>query len=286
MQLTNVRITYTRARDAIFSVLRAQQVYSIERANEDEMGMRVAAAAMLMSLAESRFWMARLDAQVTESQFGGEIDKDVTDLRTLVTNAFNAIAEDLFSNNLDAINAAMDKSANAFNTLARSNQSLMNKLWPPPLARPINRPDHRPTIEAQRRRWWGKPAGPARPRPVPPTHEPLTRRADPGVCRGNATTGFPHPMSQTHARFSIGIDLGTTNSAMAYALLQGGAGTEVFAVPQGRRCRASSTPRRCPRSSTCRTTRPPPNSRARTPAPETGWWAGWPGPRPARHRGG
>jgi hypothetical protein len=130
MQLTNIRITYTRARDAIFDVLRAQQVYSIERANEDEMGMRTAAAAMLMSLAESRFWMARLDAQVTESQFGAEIDKDVTDLRSLVTNAFNAIAVDLFSNNLDAINAAMDKSANEFNTLARSNQNLMAKLWP------------------------------------------------------------------------------------------------------------------------------------------------------------
>ena len=39
-------------------------------------------------------------------------------------------------------------------------------------------------------------------------------------------------MTQTYARFSIGIDLGTTNSAMAYAALQGGAGTEVFAVPQ------------------------------------------------------
>ena len=36
----------------------------------------------------------------------------------------------------------------------------------------------------------------------------------------------------TQARFSIGIDLGTTNSAMAYAPLQGDAGTEVFAVPQ------------------------------------------------------
>ncbi len=36
----------------------------------------------------------------------------------------------------------------------------------------------------------------------------------------------------TQARFSIGIDLGTTNSAMAYAPLQGDSGTEVFAVPQ------------------------------------------------------
>lgn len=39
-------------------------------------------------------------------------------------------------------------------------------------------------------------------------------------------------MTQTQARFSIGIDLGTTNSAMAYAPLQGDAGTEVLAVPQ------------------------------------------------------
>ncbi len=39
-------------------------------------------------------------------------------------------------------------------------------------------------------------------------------------------------MAQTQARFSIGIDLGTTNSAMAYTALEGEAGTEVFAVPQ------------------------------------------------------
>jgi len=39
-------------------------------------------------------------------------------------------------------------------------------------------------------------------------------------------------MTRTHARFSIGIDLGTTNSAMAYAPLEGGAGTEAFAVSQ------------------------------------------------------
>lgn len=39
-------------------------------------------------------------------------------------------------------------------------------------------------------------------------------------------------MTQSLARFSIGIDLGTTNSAMAYAALGGRAGTEVFAVPQ------------------------------------------------------
>ncbi len=39
-------------------------------------------------------------------------------------------------------------------------------------------------------------------------------------------------MAQVQARYSIGIDLGTTNSAMAFAPLQGAAGTEVFAVPQ------------------------------------------------------
>ena len=36
----------------------------------------------------------------------------------------------------------------------------------------------------------------------------------------------------TTARFSIGIDLGTTNSAMAFVPLDGSAATEVFKVPQ------------------------------------------------------
>ena len=35
-----------------------------------------------------------------------------------------------------------------------------------------------------------------------------------------------------NARFSIGIDLGTTNSAMAFVALQGDAASEVFAVAQ------------------------------------------------------
>ena len=34
------------------------------------------------------------------------------------------------------------------------------------------------------------------------------------------------------ARFSIGIDLGTTNSAMAFVPLEGTAASEVFRVPQ------------------------------------------------------
>ena len=130
MQLTNMKITYTHARGALIDVLEAQQVYSIERANKDEMGMRTAAAAMLMSLAESRFWMVRLDVEVTESLFGAKIDKDVADLTVLVTDAFNNIADDLFSNDLDAINKAMDDSGNAFSLLARSNQNVMAALWP------------------------------------------------------------------------------------------------------------------------------------------------------------
>ena len=130
MELTNIKITYTKARNAIFGVLDAQAVYSRERANKDEMGMRNAAAAMLVALAESRFWMTRLDAQVTEAQFGPEIDKDVADLAALVTNAFNEIADELFANDLAAINKAMDDLGDAFSTLARTNQNLMATLWP------------------------------------------------------------------------------------------------------------------------------------------------------------
>ncbi len=130
MQLTSIKMTYTHARDAMFGILRAVDAYSMERANKDEQGMRVAAAALLMSLAESRFWMVHLDKQVTASQFGEKLDKDVADLTALITNAFNEIADELFANDLDAINKAMDESGNAFNILARSNQNLMTSLWP------------------------------------------------------------------------------------------------------------------------------------------------------------
>ena len=130
MELTQMRITYNHARSAIHDVLEAQQSYSLERANKDDLGMREAAAAMIMSLAEARFWMVRLDVQVTESQFGPKIDKDVADLTALVTNAFVGLADELFAGDLNAINKAMDDSANDFNILARTNHNVMTSLWP------------------------------------------------------------------------------------------------------------------------------------------------------------
>jgi hypothetical protein len=130
MQLTSMRITYHHANSALHDVLEAVQEYSIARANNNENGMRTAAAMMLMSLAEARFWMARLDFQVTASQFGEKIDQDVANLRNLLANVFNNLADALFNNDLQAISAGMDESANAFNSLALNTHGVMNALWP------------------------------------------------------------------------------------------------------------------------------------------------------------
>lgn len=130
MQLTNMRITYHHANSALHDVLEAVQEYSIARASNNEDGMRGAAAMLLISLAESRFWMARLDFQVTTSLFGEKLDQDVANLRVLLANVFNNLADALFNNDLQAINAGMDQSANSLNTLARDTQAVMTGLWP------------------------------------------------------------------------------------------------------------------------------------------------------------
>ena len=64
------------------------------------------------------------------------------------------------------------------------------------------------------------------------------------------------------ARFSIGIDLGTTNSALAYVPLTGDAAARGSRHPaMGSRSTALARRRRCPRFSTCRRTRLPRRSR-------------------------
>ena len=55
-------------------------------------------------------------------------------------------------------------------------------------------------------------------------------------------------------RSSIGIDLGTTNSALAFVPLQGDAGSEVFESPRWDSFSAWPSPEPCPRSSIFRRT--------------------------------
>lgn len=130
MQLTNMRITYHHANSALNDILESVQEYSIARASKNEDSMRGAAALLLVSLAEARFWMARLDFQVTTSLFGEKLDQDVANLRVLLANVFDNLATALFNNDLKAINAGMDQSANALNTLALNTHAVMTGLWP------------------------------------------------------------------------------------------------------------------------------------------------------------
>jgi hypothetical protein len=130
MRLTNLRITFHHANSALYNVLEAQQEYVAARADKDEMGMRLAAAGMFVSLAESSFWLAHLDAQVTASEFSDKIDKDVATLRELVATALDTLDEAFLANDLDAISTALDNSADAFNRLAPSIHSVINALWP------------------------------------------------------------------------------------------------------------------------------------------------------------
>ena len=62
-----------------------------------------------------------------------------------------------------------------------------------------------------------------------------------------------------HARFSIGIDLGTSNSALAFVPLQGDARSEVFAVPQWDSVSGLADDPILPSFLYCRTMRSPPS---------------------------
>ena len=130
MRLNDMRITFHHANSALYNVLESQQGYVVARANKNDMGMRLAAAGMFVSLAESSFWLAHLDAQVTASEFGDKIDKDVATLRELVATALDILDEAFLANDLDAINAGLDNSADAFNRLAPSIHNVINALWP------------------------------------------------------------------------------------------------------------------------------------------------------------
>ena len=129
-QIVTLRTTYHEVTGVIHDVLVGLQEYSIARAQEDEMGMRSAAAEMVMSLAESKYWVTLLDKQVTATALGDEIDKDVADLSALVTEAFDTVAIVLFTNDLDAINKQLDESANAFNRLSLDLHNVSAALWP------------------------------------------------------------------------------------------------------------------------------------------------------------
>ena len=73
------------------------------------------------------------------------------------------------------------------------------------------------------------------------------------------------------ARFSIGIDLGTTNSALACVSADRRCGPEAFAVRNGKAPPRSSRRRHCPRFSICRRT-PARRGIAQPAIPEIGGW--------------
>ena len=129
-QLTTLRVTFHNAFNALTNVREAEVSYSLARNNENTVAMRNAAALMLVSMAESRFWMALLDKEVTASAFSEKIDKDVADLRVLLIEAFDFVAEALYSNDLARINTALDEAAETFNRLYLRTNAVTNALWP------------------------------------------------------------------------------------------------------------------------------------------------------------
>lgn len=128
--MRGVKTAYVSAFSAIAETLEAQQVYSVARASNNENGMFEAAADMLASLSEARYWMAILDQRVTASDFSEEIDKDVAKLSEIVAQAHDEFDDAILSGNLNTVNAAMDKSAKDFNQLFVSVNTVRNKLFP------------------------------------------------------------------------------------------------------------------------------------------------------------
>ena len=116
-QISTLRLTYASAMSSMHDVLEGVSAYSVARARQDEQGMRRAAAFMLGALAESRMWMALLDLQVTPEDFGADADRAVTNLREMLATTFDDLDDAFFSNDLDAINARLDDSADRFNQL-------------------------------------------------------------------------------------------------------------------------------------------------------------------------
>ena len=129
-QLTTLRVTFHNAFNALTNVREAEVSYSLARNNENTVAMRNAAALMLVSMAEARFWLALLDREVTATDFSEKIDKDVADLSALLVEAFDFVAEALYSNDLARINAALDEAAETFNRLFLRTNAVTNALWP------------------------------------------------------------------------------------------------------------------------------------------------------------
>ena len=130
VEIMQVRSTYHHVNSSIHDALQAQVEYAIARASEDEPGMQQAAAVMLVSLAETRFWLAILDAQVTASQFSDKIDKQVADLNALAIQAFDTIGIALLTNDMQTFNSRLDESADFFNRLSLDLGTLRSSLGP------------------------------------------------------------------------------------------------------------------------------------------------------------
>ena len=125
-----LRALYDRLNSAIGDTLESVQQFNRERANKDEPGMQIAAANMLTGLTEARFWVTVLDIKVTDTEFDPKIDKDVADLRALITKAHQDAEEAVLTGDVTKIAAVMDKSANDYNTLRLSTSNVIAGLWP------------------------------------------------------------------------------------------------------------------------------------------------------------
>ena len=113
--MREVKAAYVAGFSGMASALEAQQAFSVARANKSEPGMHRAAADMLASLSEARYWMVVLDQRVTASDFSEELDKDVATMSQIISTAHDEIDDAMFTGNLKTIGAAMDKSAKDFN---------------------------------------------------------------------------------------------------------------------------------------------------------------------------
>ncbi len=129
--MRDVKAAYVSAFSGMASALEAQQIYSVARSEKNEDVMYTAAADMLASLSEARYWMVILDQRVTASDFSADIDKDVAQISQIVAKAHDEMDDAILTGNLKTITAAMDKAAQDYNKLFASINKVRDRLFPP-----------------------------------------------------------------------------------------------------------------------------------------------------------
>jgi hypothetical protein len=125
-----IRTSAARAFSGIALAVDAQSDFGAARARSDRDGARQAAAAMLIGLAQAKFWLAVLDADVDGSAYSEEVDADVRELNEIVGGAFDRVDDLLYAGDMNGLEAALDDSADAFTGLRRSMLGLLDALFP------------------------------------------------------------------------------------------------------------------------------------------------------------